>query len=205
MWHLMPDGRYAVTVTVDGRKDTTKLVSVAREELETIRNFFWKMHICFNPTQILHVDKIRILLGIVFREAKPGRGNSQLLMALFSSGILTRLTIEPMHIKESDVGTINTDLQTWPPQDQNVLKSHNSESRSTLNHQGVFHERDLHAAGAGAARASLRGLHGAGDVGRRPLRPLPLVPLQQGPETQVAQGRLQVRAGCGLCDTWTLS
>ena len=29
MWHLMPDGRYAVTVTVDGRKDTTKLVSVA--------------------------------------------------------------------------------------------------------------------------------------------------------------------------------
>ena len=35
MWHLMPDGRYAVTVTVDGRKDTTKLVSVAREELET--------------------------------------------------------------------------------------------------------------------------------------------------------------------------
>ena len=39
MWHLMPDGRYAVTVTVDGRKDTTKLVSVAREGPETIRNF----------------------------------------------------------------------------------------------------------------------------------------------------------------------
>ena len=31
MWHLMPDGRYAVTVTVDGLKDSTKLVSVARE------------------------------------------------------------------------------------------------------------------------------------------------------------------------------
>ena len=52
MWHLMPDGRYAVTVTVDGRKDTTKLVSVAREGPETIRNFL-KIHICFSPTQIL--------------------------------------------------------------------------------------------------------------------------------------------------------
>ena len=40
MWHLMPDGRYAVTVTVDGRKDTTKLVSVAREGPETDSEFF---------------------------------------------------------------------------------------------------------------------------------------------------------------------
>ena len=42
MWHLMPDGRYAVTVTVDGRKDTTKLVSVAREGPDPDSYFFGK-------------------------------------------------------------------------------------------------------------------------------------------------------------------
>ena len=32
MWHLMQDGRYEVTVTVDGLAESTKLVSVARED-----------------------------------------------------------------------------------------------------------------------------------------------------------------------------
>ena len=61
MWHLMPDGRYAVTVTVDGRKDTTKLVSVAREGPDTIR-IFRECLSCFNPTEILQAtfNEVRI-------------------------------------------------------------------------------------------------------------------------------------------------
>ena len=59
--------------------------------------------------------------------------------------------------------------------------------------QGVLHQRQLHSARQRPQRAPLRGVHRAGHVGRRPLRRLPLVPLQQGPAAQDPQGRLQVR------------